>query len=138
MAATCGTAPESTASRRIASMALPSMVAGLMSTPHKCRWPSLTTHATAEEDLSFCQLAAAHGAELGVAVALAIGQLVLIHQEDGVLADGHQLNDLLGPQAAGGREAAVQELGLADVVVLRAGEHVVVGQQHLGGSVVLG
>ena len=51
-----------------------------------------------------------------------------------VVTDGGQLEDLLRHQPGGGGEATLHERHLVDVIVLRAREHEVVGEQPNGSS----
>src|SRR5450755_4608908 len=63
------------------------------------------------------------GDEPGIAIPFAGFQLVFIHDEHAALTGLDQLPYLPRPQAACRRKAPFQEFLLADVVILRAGEH---------------
>src|SRR5262249_4488572 len=83
--------------------------------------------SAAEEHLGLGQLPVVHRAELHVAEPIAALQLAGVHDEDPVLTCRNELHDLLAHKTVRGREALFEEVGLADVIVLRTGEHVVVG-----------
>src|ERR1700722_14741758 len=103
---------------------------------YRDRTPGLDT--APEEDLRLSQLTSPDSAELHVAVPLAGLQQVLVHDEDPVIASGHELHDLLTHDAAHGREALFKELSLADVIVLRTGEDVVLSHEPFHRSAILG
>ena len=91
-----------------------------------------------EEDLCLSELTGPDGGELHVAMPLAGLKQVLVHDEDPVIARGHELHDLLSHDAVRGREALFEEVSLADVIVLRAGEDVILSQEPIHGSAILG
>jgi hypothetical protein len=78
--------------------------------------------ATPEEDLGLDKPAIAHCDELGVAVTLAVLQLVLVQDEDAGLTSADELQDLLRLEPVRRGETAFEERSLVDVVVLRTGE----------------
>src|SRR5262245_13134932 len=84
----------------------------------------------AEEDLDLGHLAVADGVHLDVAVALpGLERFVLVADDD--------VDEPVRIELRVRREAALEERGLVEMVVLRAGEREAVGEQLVGGSGVL-
>src|SRR5580700_11699031 len=89
-------------------------------------------HTAAEEDLCFDQAAVANRDELGIPVALAGRQLVLVEQEDAVIVGRDKRQDFRAGETIRGGEAAFEIRRLVDVVVLRAGEGEFIREQACG------
>src|SRR5918994_3370348 len=87
--------------------------------------------AAAEEHLRLPDSAVTHREQLDVAVALAALQLVLVHGEDVVVTRRLHVEHLLGREPLSGREAPLEERVLVDVVVLRAREDELIGEQSI-------
>src|SRR4029453_12539008 len=65
-------------------------------------------------------------------------ELLLVQDKYGVIVGGHDRDQLMLLEGVGRGEAALEEGGPVDVVVLGAGEDELLGDQPLGGGPVLG
>jgi hypothetical protein len=88
--------------------------------------PSTLLDLAPEEDLDLDKLFTAHRDEFGVSVTFSGHQLVLIQDEDTVIARADELQDLLGDEPVGGGKTPFEVCRFVDVIVLRAREDQVV------------